>query len=274
MESIPRLRLAKAVLCRTQTPRAVVCIVLSSLALGGCSLGMTKIDHSHYLAVPSEKNVNYFRIRVTGRTKLGKTSYRSGWYPAAAVDSLYGDASQSGASAAYKLEEDLKSKINDKILATADGYLNAAADPKADPGLLEAWLAAQRRVRAFPGDEVPLPNGAVEIEYQPGANLALRHSGEKLIFVLSSDPDEVIGAISNFSQNVETGATVLRLADVIRQRSVDEVAATEARNAARGKTNEVLVQRIDSLQAVTEKATRTELTREIESLRILLENLR
>jgi len=249
-------------------------MVLIALALGGCTLGVTRIDHSHYLAVPSEKNVNYFRIRVSGYTKLGKTSYRSGWFPAVAVDSLYGDASKSGASEAYKLEEDLKNRINEKILSTADGYLAVAGDPKADPELIEAWLVAQRRVRAFPGDEVPLPDGAVEIEYEPGANLALRHSGEKLLFILSSDPEEVVGAINNFSQNAETGATVLRFADVIRQHAVDEVAATEARNAARAKVSKSLAQRIDALAASLPKATREELTREVESLRILLENLR
>ena len=245
-----------------------------ALAVAGCSLGITRINHSHYLAVPSEQNVNYFRIRVNGHTKLGKTSYRSGWFPAAAVDSLYGDASKSGASEAYKLEEDLKNKINERILSTAEGYLDAAADPKSDPDLIEAWLVAQRRVRAFPGDGVPLPAGAVEIEYEPGANLALRHSGEKLIFILSSDPDEVVGAINNFSQNAETGATVLRLADVIRQHGVGEVAAMEARNAERAKTSAALVNRITSLEAAVPGASREELTREVESLRILLDNLR
>jgi len=248
--------------------------LLFGATLAGCSLGSTRLEETHFLAVPSDENINYFRIRVIGKTDLGDAGFRSGWFPATAIDSLWGDASSTGASAARKVEEDIKTKINEKILATKQGYLEAAADPKADPAVIQGWLAAERRVRATAGEEVALPDGALEIEYDPAANLVLRHAGEKLIFVLSSDPDTVIGTISNFSENTQTGATVLRLADVLRQRSVDEVATTEARNDARSKSVDAVVERIDSVAAATDSAARDDLVREVESLRIMLENLR
>lgn len=253
-------------------PQLALACVLAALL--GCSTGKMELWETHYLAVPSKDNVNYFRIRVYGKSKLGDSSFRSGWFPAPAVDALWGDASKAGASEAYKLENDLKKAIDDQILATKQAYVIAAANPKTDPAVLESLLAAERRVLATAGDAIPLPDGAIEIDYNPGANIALRHAGQKLVFVMSSNPDEVIGTISNFSQSAETGATVLRLADVIRQRAVDEVAATEARNGARTKVNAAIVARMDALAAVTDSANRTELTREIESLRILLENLR
>jgi hypothetical protein len=250
-------------------------VTLLGAGLSACSLGITRIDQTYYLAVPSESNINYFRIRVHGSAQLGVTDFRSGWFPADAVDSLYGDASQKGATEAYRLKEQLKAKYDAAILKTVDSYLNAAVDPKTSEAVLQSLLLAERRVRATAGTETPLPPGAVEIEYDPGRGIATLHAGEKLVLVLASDPDAVIEAISAFSKDVQTGATVMNLADVVRTQAANDVAATEARNEFRSKTDALIAQHLGSvLDLLKTNPKRTDLTREIDSLRILVENYR
>jgi len=254
---------------------ACAAAAIAVLALSGCSLGRTSARQTYFLAVPSGENINYFRIRVDAQAKLGETSFKSGWFPADAVDSLYGDAGKSGVTEAYRVQEDLKAKYNAALVHTTEGYLAVAQNPKSDPADIQSWLVAQRRVRAMSGAETPLPSGAVEIEYNPSGSLATRHAGEKLVLVLASDPDTVIGAISAYSKDVQTSATVMRLADVLRQQSANEVETTEARNAARTKSNATIVQGIDALtQVLKTNPGREELTREIEALRLQLENVR
>jgi len=245
------------------------------LGLNACSLGRTRIEQTYFLAVPSDKNVSYFRVRISGNAVLGQTEFRSGWFPGDAVDSLYGDTSQNGATEAYRLKEQLKAKYDAAILKTTEGYLNAAADPKTGADIIQSWLLAQRRVRATAGTETQLPQGAVEIEYDPGRGLTTLHAGEKLVLVLASDPTTVIEAISAFSKDVQTGATVMNLADVIRQQSANDVATTEARNESRAKSDALIAQRLGTMSDLLKtNPKRADLIREIESVRILLENYR
>lgn len=261
--------------CSTFNARALFAVLMLIGSTTGCSTGPTQIEQAYYLAVPSGDNVNYFRIRVHATTKFGETSFRTGWYPAAAVDSLYGDTGKSGITEAYRVQEELKDKYNAAILQTTSGYLTAAQDPKTDPAVLQSWLTAQRRVRAVASGETPLPPGAMEMEYNPGEGLTTAHADEKLVLVLASDPDAVIGAISAFSKDVQTSATVMRFADVLRQQTTNEVESMEARNEVQAKSNAMLVQAIDSLSAVLNDNSKSkQLVLEIEALRLMLENVR
>jgi hypothetical protein len=257
-----------------QTVVRIAFAVLAAAA-AGCSLGVTHLEEVHYIAVPSEDNVNYFRIRLEGYVTLSETKFQAGWFPAEAVDVLYGPTDEAGVAAAYRVRNLIRDKYDSAILSTTQGYLDAAANPASKPETIEAWLAAQRRVRATAGSEVALPPGAIEIEYDPGSNLALRHAGEKLVFVLSSNPDKVFEEIANFSKDAQVGATVLQLADVVLQSNANEVAETVARNEARGKLNELVVKRIDvALQAIDQAATAPDLQKEIETLRLVVETVR
>jgi hypothetical protein len=233
------------------------------------------MKQTYYLAVPSDKNINFFRVRVEADVKLGEASFKSGWFPAAAVDNLYGDTSQQGAVEAFRVQEQLKGKYDAAILKTTEGYLNAAQDPTSSADLVQSWLIAQRRVRAAAGAETPLPLGAVELEYGPGKTLATPHAGQKLVVVLSSDPTSVIEAISTFSRDVQTGATVMKLADVVRQQAANDIAVTEARNDARDKSDALVAEHISTLiELIKKEPQRADLLRELESLRILLETFR
>lgn len=251
------------------------CASLALAAAGGCSMGRTSVRQTYFLAVPSGKNFNYYRIRVDAQTRLGETGFRAGWFPTDAVDSLYGDTSKTGVTEAYRIQEDLKAKYNAAIVHTTEGYLNVAKDPNADPAVIQSWLVAQRRVSAVAGSETPLPAGAVEMEYNPSRSLVLRRADEKLVMVLASDPNAVVSAISSFSKDVQTSATVMRLADVLRQQTVSDIERQEAQNAARGKLDATLVHGIDQLlEALAGNPGRDQLTREIETLQLLLENAR
>jgi hypothetical protein len=261
--------------------RASRAVLRSCLALGfamaaaGCSLGVTHLEEVHYIAVPSEDNVNYFRIRLEAYVTLSETKFEAGWFPAETVDIIYGNADEAGIADTYKVKNQVRAKYDAAILATAQGYLDAAANPNAKPEVLEAWLAAQRRVRATAGSDVALPPGAIEVEYDPASGLALRHAGEKLIFVLSSNPDEVFTELTNFSRDAQVGATVLQLSDVVRQRAANDVVETVARNEARAKLDALVVERIDvALQAVESASTVAALQKEIDTLRLIVETVR
>lgn len=255
-------------------------LVLVSLwilvGLSGCQTGRMTVHERFYLAVPSGDNTNYYRVSVNADTVLSKAKYSSGWFPADTVDRLYGSTTEPGAASTLKTEENIKVMLNDAIEETTRGYLLAAKNPATSDEDILAWLSAQRRVRAVAGDGIALPAGAIEIEYDPSANLALRHAGEKLIFVLSSNPDEVIGAIQTFSNDTKTSATVLRFADVVRQQSLNQVEQADAVNSANARMDTVIVRQIqNSLASIESMSTpdRQSLLAEVEMLLMLVENV-
>lgn len=234
------------------------------------------VSEVSYIAVPSGDNTNYYRITVEADTYLGVAKYDSSWFPALAVDRLYGSVATEDTAQTLKTEQDIVALIDEAILDTTRGYLAAAKDPNSSDETVLAWLTAQRRVRATAGDGIGLPDGAVEIEYNPGGNLTLRHSGEKRVFVLSSDPTEVMNAINAFASSQQTSATVLRIADVVRQRRANDIERAEADVAVQRDTNTVIVTQIDgALQAIAaEDVSRDEVRHEVEALLMLIESSR
>lgn len=258
----------------------VFSLVCSLFLLTGCSLGRMTIDQVFYLAVPSADgdDVNYYRITVNAHTLLAKSDYRSGWYPAEAVDSVFGDVSESGSIEQLKTQEALKKSINDKVLATTQAYLDAAADPNTDPARLQKLLMAQQNILAVPLAEALQLENAIAMEYNPKQGLVTAHAGEKLVFVLSADPDEVIANISNFAEHQRTGLAVSKLADVISQRVAGEVAELEANNSASKRTDVLVHQQIGAALSAVDAAREdpkksAQLLEELEALRYLVEVL-
>lgn len=250
------------------------CVAILLLPLSGCfSPGPMQVYETSYLAVPSGDNTNFFRITIEGNTALGVSNYDSGWFPADVVDQLYGNVEKANPAQAIKTQEDIRALIDEAILVTTEGYLRTAREPGSSEESVLAWLNAQRRVRAMAGDGIALPDGAVEVEYDPARNLALRHAGEKRVFVLASNPTAVINAIKGFANNQHTSATVLRMADVLRQQRLNDVDRAEARVAVEKKANEVIASQIDSvLQAIKGGLSRDELRAEVDSLLLLIES--
>ena len=96
------------------------------------------------------------------------------------------------------------------------------------------------------------------------------------MFVLSSDPTEVMNAINAFASSQQTSATVLRIADVVRQRRANDVERAEADVAVQRDTNAVIVTQIDgALQAIAaDDVSRDAVRHEVEALLMLIEGSR
>jgi hypothetical protein len=186
-----------------------------------------KVRETHYLAVSNGKNTNYYRLRVEGTTLLGVSGYRSGWYPARSVDRLFGEVASDAAPAELQARTDLEMKIIEKVKATHDRWLQEASEPDADPERLKKLNEARRRVLAYPAFRAQPFEDTVEIEYNPARDIVTFHSDDKLLFVLSSNPDEVIRQISSFVEDDKTVLTINRLAGTVTQLRTNEVAERE-----------------------------------------------
>ncbi len=252
-------------------------VLLVCLLTGCASSGPMNVVETSYLAVPSGDNTNFYRITVEADTYYGISNYDSGWFPAHTVDRLYGSTDRADAGAAIKAEEDIRGHIDNAIIATTKSYLDAAQNPDTSEERILALLNAQRRVRAMAGDGIPLPEGAVEVEYDPSRNLALRRAGQKRVFVLGSNPNEVIDKIKAFSESERTSATVLRLADVIRQQRISDKDEAVAGMEVDRQSNTLIVSQInEALHALEagELANKSDLLTEIEALLFLVESAR
>lgn len=221
----------------TRRPRITkVLSCAAALAAGGC--GTMELKGTEYFAVPSGDNTNYYRMRVWARTQLGKADYRSGWYPADAVDALFGDVSAEGAVNALAARRDIENAISASVESTTRAWLDEAAKPAPDPEHLAGLMEARRRVVAapLPGSGDPGDRAlarTLEIEFNPAAGVVTRHADEKRVFVLASNPDEVIGRIKAFAEDEKTALAVADIGTVIRESAEAEAAADEARAAVR-----------------------------------------
>ena len=128
---------------------------------------------------------------------------------------------------ALKTREEIEKLINTNVFITTKGWLEAAATTNATVIDLERLEKARKRVLQYPGPEV-LPEGVL-MDYNPITGLVQFHSDEKLIFLLSSDPNEVIGKIVNFTESDETVLSINRLAGTVMQfkAAVDSVTIAE-----------------------------------------------
>jgi hypothetical protein len=241
--------------------------ILLALSLTACSLGRMELREVHYYAVPDGKNTNYFRLKVYGDTVLGNAQYRSGWFPAKAVDSLFGDVTADDNASAYETRRALETQIREKVLATYKAWLDEASKPDPDKAKLAGLMEARRLVLAYPaGDGAPFP-GTVEIQYNPAEGIAILRADEKLVFVLGSNPDEVLGKIANFAESEKTVSSVNQLGRIISERVKADVAAEEAAERVNQQANALIASQISSTLKVLESgATKAEAGKEIDTL--------
>lgn len=203
-------------------------LLIVPLLLMSCSTGRMVIKEQHYYAVRRGDDANYYRLKLRAKTFLGDAEYRSGWFPSHAVDSLFGDVTSGGGAKALETRRAIEKQIREKIVETDRAWLNKAADPEASDKELEKLLEARRRVLAYPIWEASPVKGTFEIEYNPARGVAMAHADEKLVFVLSSDPDEVIGKIANFAETDKTVLSINQFAKITAQRVRNQIAADEA----------------------------------------------
>ena len=95
------------------------------------------------------------------------------------------------------------------------------------------------------------------------------------MFVLSSDPDEVIGKLRAFAADKDTSATILRLADVVRQQSANEVVEAEKKAESSRRLDALVARQLDgAIERLGEGSlSRDALLQEAQALRILVETV-
>src|SRR5262245_39773898 len=81
---------------------------LSFLMTAACSLGIMEAEEVHYYAITNGENTNYYRLRVSADTLLGVSEYRSGYFPARAVDTVFGEVTSDGATRALATRNELE----------------------------------------------------------------------------------------------------------------------------------------------------------------------
>jgi len=101
-------------------------------------------------------------------------------------------------------------------------------------------------VLAYPDSNTPPFMRSFEIEFNPARGLVLSHWDEKVVFVLGSDPDEVVGAIANFAESDRSAYSINQLAKVVSQRSRNEVAELKGREEARQAIDAIVRRQIEA----------------------------
>ncbi len=202
------------------------------LGVTGCGTGPMKISERSYLGACNGDCRVYYRVTITGKTELGACEFRQGWFPASAVDALFGDVSAEAAKQ-QTVRDELRRQIDEAILLANKNYLAQAVDLNATPEDLQKCLEAIRRVRLTAQDSADGLDGAVVMEYQPNRDLVIRHSDEKLVLVLSSNPDEIITQLAQLSESERTEATINKFVEVLAFReNRDREKASEEKVAA------------------------------------------
>jgi len=234
---------------------------------GGCTTGPMRIGETWYYKVSNGTNANYFRLTVNADTQIGVSEYRSGFFPARSVDSLFGEVSSRSGLDALKTREEIEKLINTNVFKTTKAWLEAAANTNSTDADFERLGKARKRVLEYPGPEVL--QECTQMDYNPITGLVQFHSDEKLIFLLASDPNEVIGKIANFTESDETVMSINRLAGTVMQYRTEETAARKAGFEAKKDTDAVIYQALQySLQVMTNLTTTS--ARAISEIDVLL----
>jgi hypothetical protein len=226
----------------------VAVAALSVLFCSGC--GIMKVREAHYYAVPGESGTNYFRLNVHATTVLGKTEYRSGFFPASAVDSLFGGVNAEGGVKALETRGQLEKQIRDSLIKINADYQGKAQVPGTSEQELNQLLEARRRVLAYPMGNPEGLKDTIEVDYNPAKGLAIRRWDEKLVFILSSNPDEVVGKIANFVESDKTVSSINQLAKVTAQSSRNELVGREATEEVNGERDALINLQIKKALAV------------------------
>jgi hypothetical protein len=191
------------------------------------------IYERYYLGASNGDSRVYYRVTITGQTRLGVSEFRQGWFPSYAVDALFGDVSAEAAKQ-QTVRDELRSQVDEAILLARKNYLAQAVKHDTEPDKLRKYLDAIRRVRLTARGTTGGLKEAVVMEYHPNKDLIIRHSDEKLVLVLSSNPDEIITQLAQLSESSKTEETINKFVQVLafRERRDQENEAEESTKAS------------------------------------------
>src|SRR5436190_10921490 len=227
---------------------------LLSFLMFGCSTGNMKVNEVHYFKVGYGDHANFYRLTVDADTTLGIAEFRSGWFPSRSVDSLFGDVSSDGGVSALRFRTDMEGLMETNVLKTTKAYLDAASDPDTELVKLRKLAEARRRVLAYPRSSGLKPDEYSEVDYDPARGIVKRHGDEKMVFIISSNPDEVVVKIASFSESSASSLTIQNLGRVIHQQVANDLLAKEGAAEATRKLDALLVTQLtNSINSITNR---------------------
>src|SRR4051812_33129406 len=97
--------------------------LIASALLTGCSTGPLNVHEVHYYKAVAGDRANYFRLTVDAHSRLGVAEYRSGWFPARSVDSLFGEVTSDGGTKAMRMQDAVAELINTNVFITTQKWL-------------------------------------------------------------------------------------------------------------------------------------------------------
>jgi len=227
----------------------IICVLCLNFGLTAC--GEMYINETHYYAVERPDNVNVFRLRVEGYSLLSDAKYQAGWYPRNAVDSLYGTV-RSNSKDVSKAREKHEALVSETVYKAAEYYSSIALKPDATETDIEKALQVRRRALYYPSLDTNISENARIIDFNPSIGVAVRHSDEKMVFILSSDPDSVVGNIKNFAESEKTSLSVDNLAVITSQRVYNDVIEAEAKLEVDKSINGLISSQLDETKNVLE----------------------
>lgn len=255
--------------------RAVALLATLAISwLAACTSGPMRASETYYLNATNGTEDAYLRITVEASTELSDAKYMSGWYPAEAVDAVFGSVTKDETGKTRVARDAMRDQLIEALKAAQQNYLKVAANSASTPEEVKQALDAWRRVRLAPAEVGPDPNEAVVVEYNPASSLETFRSDEKLIFLLSANPDQIIQSISRFASDQETKAAIQRFANVIIENEKADVSADKASAVVSAKGDLFVESRLTALiQAMASGAPRDDVVREMQILQALLHSL-
>lgn len=184
-------------------------LAIAALGIGGCQqFGQVDLREQYYLGASNGTEMVYYRVTIQADTFLANMQFRQGWYPAYAVDQLFGDVSDNGVVETLSARDEIRKQIDEKLKEARTRYLEVAADPDSSNSEVEAALRAVMRVRLDASPSLLDSDGILDkthlIEYDPDADLSTRRAGHKKIYLLSADPNQVIQELQRLAADTDT----------------------------------------------------------------------
>ena len=247
-----------------------------------CTSGPMDVDEKYFLVARNDQgDANYYRVRISGATRVGDAKFRQGWYPADAVDAVFGELSAENEGKALATETRLRSQLDDAFVAAQEQYLKAAlaSDPPPDPDVLRAKLEVFNNIRKLPPPPREGADRTTFIEYNPRAGLELRRSGQKPVMILSSDPDEIINKIVNVAEDAKTQELWYGMSEVLKARELAKTASEVARQEVLAESQDAmgvylrnLQQELATAATGSQDATRSDLLAKLNAVIALMQS--
>jgi hypothetical protein len=203
--------------------RAFAAMAALLAATSGCAEQRTGESKIYRVASADGKSANYYRVRIDSKSLMGETQYKTGFYPAYAVDAYLGQTTSMPLNAA-EAEDKLRAELVEAQKQALKNYFDAAKNPD-DSKAMEAASKRLGLVRSLP-DPKSLPPGTVHLGFSPIENLIDHNANKKFVIALSGDPDAVLQKISAIAEEPATiNAIKQAYAGLLIASNVDEVRA-------------------------------------------------